>query len=73
MQWGSRVRAVERLAAPPCLVVDGATRGNERRDVGNRVADAVATIAPLDVHRLVEVHRPRRVKGEERQLDDVVR
>ena len=73
MQRGAGVRAVERLAAQLRLRVDGAARADERRDVGDRVAHPVAAVAPLEVHGLVEVHRARRVDGEERQVGDVVR
>ena len=60
------VRRVERLAALVCLDVHRPARGDERGDVGDRVADAVALTAPLEVERLVEVHRLRRVDRDER-------
>jgi hypothetical protein len=73
MERGAGVRAVERLAAQPCLRVDRAARGDERRDVSNGVADSVAAVATFQMHGLVEVHRARWVDGEERQVGEVVR
>ena len=63
---GVPVRRVERLAALVCLDVHRPARGDERGDVGDRVADAVALTAPLEVERLVEVHRLRWVDRDER-------
>ena len=48
------------------LQVDRVARRDERRDVGDRVVDDVAVAVALDVQRLVEVHRRRRVDRDER-------
>ena len=48
-----------RSSAPPSRT--------KRGHVGDGVADAVPVAVPLEVHRLVEVHRAGRVDGEERQ------
>ena len=50
-----------------------ATGSHEGGHVGNRVAHPEAGAAPLEVHGLVQVHRPGRVDCEERQLRHVVR
>ena len=55
------------------LGVDGAPGPDERADVGDRIAHPVATVAPLQVHGLVEVGGAGRVDGQERQVGEVVR
>jgi hypothetical protein len=55
------------------LGVDRAARPHEGGHVGDRVAHPEARAAPLEVHGLVQVRRPGRVDGEERQLRHVVR
>ena len=60
------VGRVQGLTAALRLRVQPASRHDERRDVGDRVPHAVARAATLDVERLVEVHRRRRVDGDER-------
>ncbi len=62
------VRGVERLAAAMGLRVELAAGLHERGDVRDRVAHAIALAVPLEVHRLVEVHRRRRVDGDERDV-----
>ena len=66
-----RVGAVEGLAALVGLHVDRVARGDERREVGDRVVDDVAVAVAHDVHRLVEVHRGGRVDGHQRQVGAV--
>jgi cytoplasmic iron level regulating protein YaaA (DUF328/UPF0246 family) len=51
------------------LAVDGAARHHPGRDVGDRVEDAVAVPAALDVQRLVEVAGPGWIDGHERHVD----
>ena len=63
---GVLVRGVERLAAVVSLGVHRPARLDERGDVGDRIADAVAAAVTLEVERLVEVHRLGRVDGDER-------
>ena len=69
-RWVERralVGGVDGLPAAAGLGVDGSPGPDEGRHVGDGVADAVAVTGALDVQRLVEVHRPGRVDGEERQ------
>ena len=68
-----RVGRVDGDAARVGLGVERAAGRDERRDVGDRVADAVPVAAPLDVQRLVEVARPRRVDGHEGDVDAIAR
>ena len=68
-----RVGRVDGDAARVGLRVERAAGRDERRDVGDRVADAVPVSAPLDVQRLVEVARPRRVDGHEGDVDAITR
>ena len=72
IEAGVPVRRVERLAALVCLDVHRPARGDEGGDVGDRVADAVALPTALEVERLVEVHRLRRVDRDERDRRLVV-
>ena len=53
------------------LEVDRVARRDERREVGDRVVDDVAVAVAHDVHRLVEVHRRRRVDRHEGQVGPV--
>ena len=62
------VGRVERLAARVRLDVHRAAGGDERGDVGDRVEDAVAAVAALEVERLVEIHRLGRVDRDERDV-----
>ena len=71
MQRHRGVGAVERLAALVRRHVDGVARLDEGRDVGDRVVHDVAAAVALEVERLVEVHRARRVDGDERQVGPV--
>ena len=63
--------AVQRLPAPVRLHVERVARRDEGRHVGDRVVHDVAVAVALDVHRLVEVHRARRVDGHERDVGAV--
>ena len=48
------------------LAIHRPARRDVRSDVGDRVANPVATAAPLEVQRLVEVERFGRIDGDER-------
>ena len=65
------VGSVDRHAAGVRLRVQRAARGDERGDVGDRVAHAVPVAPALEVHRLVEVAGAGRVDRDERDLDAV--
>ena len=51
------------------VAVQRPVRGDEDARVGDRVADAMAVAAPLDVQRLVEVARPGRIDGDEPHVE----
>ena len=65
------VGAVEGLAAAVGLHVDRVAGRDERREVGDGVVHDEAVAGALEMHRLVEVHRRRRVDGHERQVGQV--
>jgi hypothetical protein len=69
VQRRALVRRIDGDPAGLRLDVEHPARPDERADVGDRVADPVPVAAALDVHRLVEVARPRRVDRHERQVD----
>ncbi len=79
VQRGAAVGRVEGRAALVDLGVDRAARHDERADVGDRVAHdergahrvARRSPGPLEVQRLVEVHRARRVDRDERDVAQV--
>ena len=74
MQRHLRVGAVVRLAPLVGFDIDRISRRDERRDVGDRVVHdepALALAVPLDVERLIEVHRGRWIDGDELQLGAV--
>ena len=66
VQLDALVGAVDRLATAAGLGVDGTSGADEGRHVGDGVAHPVAVAVALDRHGLVEVHRGRRVDGDER-------
>ncbi len=71
VQRRALVRRVERLAALARLDVDRVAGLHERRDVGDRVVHGVAVAVALDVQRLVEIHRVRRIDRDELDLGPV--
>jgi hypothetical protein len=62
------VGQVDRHRALADRGVERASRGDEGRQVGDRVAHAVALAAPLDQERLVEVARARRIDRDELEV-----
>ncbi len=68
---GSSRRAGEGDAARVRLGVERPAGPHEPGDVRDRVPDPVPGRAPLQVHRLVQVHRAGRVEGEERDVAQV--
>jgi hypothetical protein len=71
MQRCPAIRSVERQAAPMGLLVERPERIDERCHVGDRVVDPIARTAALDVNRLVEITRLRRVDRHQRQVGPV--
>jgi hypothetical protein len=65
------VGQVERLPSAADLAVERAAGRDERAEVGDRVVHPEPAGAPLDEHRLVEVLRPGRIDGDERQVGGV--
>jgi hypothetical protein len=65
VQRGALVRGVERLATAASLDVDRVAGLDEGGDVGDRVVHRVSIAVALDVQGLVQVHRIRRVDGDE--------
>ena len=68
VQRRALVRRVHRLDATMGLGVEDTARGDVRGHVGNRIPHPVPLPRPLKVQRLVEVHRPHRVDGHERNI-----
>lgn len=71
MQRDAAIGSVERFPAPVRLHVDRTTWVDEGGNIRDRVADAEAGVAALDVERLVEVTRSRRVDRDERHVGTV--
>src|SRR5439155_11574360 len=68
------VRQVHRLPARPGLPFQRAARAYVRGDVGDGVVDPVPAAGPaFQVHRLVQIHRPRWIDGDERKAGAVQR
>ena len=65
MERGAAVRHVDRDPARARGRVHGSPRGDQGRDVGDRVAHAEAVAPPLHQDGLVEVARARRVDGDQ--------
>ncbi len=71
VQRGALVRCVQGLAPLARLEVDRVAGLDERGDVGDRVVHGVAVAVALDVQRLVEIHRVRRIDRDELDLGPV--
>lgn len=67
MQRGDPVRGVDGLAALAGLRVQGAAGRHEPGHVGDRVVDPVTLAFADQMHRLIQIHRSRRIDGDERQ------
>ena len=65
------VRAIDRLAACVRFRVQCSARADEGADVGDRIVDAIAVRPPLQIHGLVEVHRPQRIDRDEWEVCEV--
>ena len=61
VQRNPRVRAVQRLAAPVGLDIHRVASDDKRGDIGDRVIDPVTAGVAFEEHRLIQIHRLRRV------------
>ena len=68
VEAGFVVRRVQRLTPCMRLLVHRPARRDEGGDIGDRVADAIALSAALEMHGLVEVPRLGRIDGQERDV-----
>ncbi|SKY96346.1 Uncharacterised protein [Mycobacteroides abscessus subsp. abscessus] len=68
MQWHRPVGEVNGRAATSTLGIERMLWPNERGDVGYRVVDLETVCVERHRNRLVEVHRPRRVDRDQRNV-----